>query len=149
MENFKELQVGQWVKVKGSPENGSFAAHEVKVKPVGENSVMEGKIQGVDAGADSIKMMNTDISLGDGVDFKNADRETINIADLQVGEIAKIKGTFNESGFAISKVKLQEPKGVDLEELQGFIDSVDAEATTIRVVGMAVKVVDETEIEGF
>ncbi len=150
MDNFKELQVGQWIKVKGAPENGVFSAHEIKIKSAGDVSVMEGKLQGVDSEKNSVTMMSREIELPENVDVKNADREPVSLGDLKVGEIAKLKGAFNEAdGFNAFKVKLQEPKGVDLEELQGFIDRMDEGEKTLSVLGLNVKITDETEIEGF
>ncbi|RMG63382.1 MAG: hypothetical protein D6715_11285 [Calditrichaeota bacterium] len=145
------LQVGQRVKVKGNvDEQGNFNALEVKVKPGDVDAVMEGRLQGVDVESNTIRLLGRDITLGPDTVIRSADRRDLDLADLKVGEIVKLKGTYSpESGFEVEKVKVQEPKGYYVEELQGYITAMDAESDVIEVVGMTVKLSTRTEVEGY
>lgn len=150
MDNFDVLKEGQWVKVKGMAENGAFQAHEVKIRPAGDQSVMEGKIQSVDPEKRTISLMHVTVPLSADVVVKNAARQDIQLSTLKNGEIVKLKGEYQPgSGFKPAKVKLQEPKGVDYSELQGYINRLDRESRTIDVLGISVAVGNNTEIEGF
>jgi hypothetical protein len=150
MDSFSALKEGQWVKVKGMSENGNFVAHEVKIRPAGEQSVMEGKLQNVNADENAVSLMDVNLSLGKDIVIKNAAREAIELSALNAGEIIKAKGEYSaENGFQPVKLKLQEPKGVDYNELQGFINALENESKTIDVLGLKVAVNDNTEIEGF
>ncbi len=145
------LQVGQRVKVKGhSDEQGHFNALEVKVKPGEVDAVMEGRLQAVEPEQNRIRLLNRDITLSPTTIVRSADRQDLELSQLKVGEIVKLKGTYSpETGFVVEKVKVQEPKGYYVEELQGYITSLDAEHDVLEVVGMAVKLSARTEVEGY
>jgi hypothetical protein len=150
MNNFSALKEGQWVKVKGMAENGSFVAHEIKIRPAAEQSVMEGKLDGINTEDHSISLMNVSVSLDEAIVVKNAARESIELDALKVGEIIKVKGSYEKGeGFKPVKLKLQEPKGIDYNELQGYIENLDADSKTVDVIGIKVSLSDHTEIEGF
>ena len=148
---FDYLKPGQHVKVKGKPaEGGRFAALEVSLKPPDNEAVLEGKIQAVDAQASTLRMMNRDYVLPNGIEIKSAQRESITLKNLKAGEIAKLKGTFSSAkGFVPAKVKMQESKGFSIDELQGDIVNVDPSSKTLELLGFSVAVSEKTEIEGF
>ncbi|MDQ7053603.1 MAG: DUF5666 domain-containing protein [candidate division KSB1 bacterium] len=146
-----QLKVGQRVKIKGNPgANGDFRALEVNVKPGEDPAVMEGKIQAVDPENRTIRIMNREIKLGENVEIKNIHRQPISFEDLQEGDLIKLKGGYSESeGFVPKKAKLQIFKGFDIEELQGYINRIDAHTGVLDVLGFQVVVDSDAEIEGF
>jgi len=148
---FNNLKVGQRVKVKGKPAEGSgFAALEVSIKAGDDECTLEGKIQSLDPEKNSLRLLNRDFMVNGGVEIRNVQRQPITLQNLKAGDIVKLKGPYSESkGFAPVKVKLQEPKGFNIEELQGKIDKIDADGKTLDVIGFTVVVNDKTEIEGF
>ncbi|MFQ5627328.1 MAG: DUF5666 domain-containing protein [bacterium] len=150
MDNFSALKQGQWVKVKGMTENGDFVAHEIKIRPAGEQSVMEGKLVEINTENPSISLMNVSVGLNEDVVIKNVARQAVELNTLQVGEIVKVKGNFDANeGFKPVKLKLQESKGIDYNELQGFIDNLNEDSKTVDVLGVKVSLNDNTEVEGF
>ncbi len=148
---FDELKTGQSVKVKGmSGSNGTFQAHEIKIKPSIEQAVMEGKLSGIDVAEKAIQLMNQTIRLKDGVEIRNTQRQSIQLQDLKVGDIVKLKGSYSaDEGFVPVRVKMQDSSGFDLDELQGSIQNIDAANKTIQVNGFTVVINGDTEIEGF
>ncbi len=148
---FTNLKTGQRVKVKGKPaSNGSFEAMEVELKPPDDTAALEGKIQSLDAQKNSLRLMNRDFAIASGVEIKNAQRQSINMAALRVGDIVKLKGNYSATqGFMPVKVKMQEPKGFGIEELQGNIDKIDADKKTLDILGFSVIATDKTEIVRF
>lgn len=148
---FSNLKVGQRIKVKGKPAEGNgFAALAISIRAGDDECTLEGKIQSLDAAANSLRLMNRDFKLNGGVEIKSVQRQAVTLQNLKVGDIVKLKGPYAEaSGFAPVKVKAQEPKGFNIEELQGKIDKIDAADKTLMVLGFTVMVGDKTEIEGF
>ena len=146
-----QLKTGLRVKVKGNPgTNGEFKALEVNAKPGEDFSVMEGKIQSIDPASRTIRMMNRDFQLGSEVEIKDIHRQPIQFADLKTGDLIKLKGTYTEAdGFIPQKAKLQQFKGFDIEELQGFIDKVDVQNNAIEVMGFQIVVSQNTEIDAY
>ena len=150
VQGLTHLRIGQRVKVKGNPgTNGEFKAMEIKVKPGEDEAVMEGKIQAVDPEKRTIKVINREIHLGEHVELKDVLRQPIGFEALKVGDIIKLKGTYSDTeGFKPLKAKLQLFKGYDIQELQGTISDIDADANTMKVVGYRVVIEPSTEIEG-
>jgi len=147
---FNNLKVGQRIKVKGKPAEGNdFAALGISIKAGDDECALEGRIQQVDAAAGLLRLLNRDFKLNGGVEIRNVQRQPIALPNLKVGDIVKLKGPYAANGFAPVKVKVQEPKGFNIEELQGKIDKMDAAGKTLEVLGFTVMVSDKTEIEGF
>jgi len=148
---FNNLKVGQRVKVKGNPaESSGFSALEVSIKAGDDECALEGKIQSLDPEKNSLRLLNRDFMVNGGVEIRNVQRQPIKLQNLKAGDIVKLKGPYSESkGFAPVKVKLQEPKGFNIEELQGKINKIDAAAKTLDVLGFTVVTNDKTEIQGF
>lgn len=148
---FNNLKMGQRVKVKGKPAEGNnFSALEISIKPGDDEAALEGKIQSLDAEKNTVRLMNRDFALTNGVEIKNVQRQAITLKNLKMGDIIKLKGPYAEpNGFTPSKAKMQEPKGFNIEELQGKIDKIDPEKNALEILGFTVLVNDKTEIEGF
>lgn len=149
---FGNLQVGQRVKVKGNPgKENRFVALEISLKPGDDNVALEGKIQALEAQKNSLRLMNRDYVLSAGVELKGIQRQSLALKDFKVGQLVKIKGTYHagNGGFTPTKVKLQESKGFNVEELQGDIEKIDAASRSFDVLGFTVVVGDKTEMEGF
>ncbi len=146
---FGNLKVGQHVKVKGQPDaKGNFLAVEISVKPPDENVALEGKVQAVEASKNLLRLLNRDFILPNGIEMKSIQRQSITLRDLKVGDVVKLKGAYH-GGFTPAKVKMQESKGFSVEELQGDIESVNANDHTLQVLGFTVITDAKTELEGF
>jgi len=148
---FNSLKVGQRVKVKGKPAEGdNFSALEVSIKPGDDEAALEGKIQSLDLGKNTLRLMNRDFALNGSVEIKNVQRQPITLKNLKAGDIVKLKGSYSAAkGFSPVKAKMQEPKGFNIEELQGKIDKIDPEKKNLGLLGFTVMINDKTEIEGF
>jgi len=147
---FNDLKVGQRVKVKGkSGEDGKFTALEVNIKPSEDGAALEGKVQGVDTQKNTIRLLFRDIAMQNGVVIKNIQRNDIGLKDLKADDVIKVKGAYSAAkGFVPEKIKMQEARGFNIEEMQGQIDSVDQAGKMIEVLGVAVQISEKTEIEG-
>ncbi|MDZ7291893.1 MAG: DUF5666 domain-containing protein [candidate division KSB1 bacterium] len=148
---FSDLRVGQRVKIKGkSTEGESFLALEVSVKPDEEGAAMEGRIQRLDMQKNLLRLLNRDLMLTNGVEIKNLLRQPITLKDLKVGDVVKVKGTYSPAkGFLPAKVKMQESKGFNIEEIQGHIQKIDSAKNALEVCGITITLNEKTEIEGF
>ena len=148
---FSDLKIGQRVKVKGNPaEGGRFMAVEIGVKPPDEAASIEGKIQGVEPQQSILRIMHREVALTNGVEILNLQRNNIGLKDLKVGEFVKLKGAYSATGgFVPHKIKIQEPRGLAIEELQGGINNIDFATQALEVLGFTVEVNEKTEIEGF
>jgi len=148
---FDNLKMGQRVKVKGKPAEGNnFSALEISIKPGDEEAALEGKIQSLDPEKNTLRLMNRDFALNGSVEIKNVQRQPIALKNLKPGDIVKLKGPYSaSSGFTPAKVKMQESKGFNIEELQGGINKIDSAQKTLDILGFTVMVNDKTEIAGF
>ena len=147
---FDELKVGLRIKVKGTPGEGrTFHALEIAMKESKDQAEVEGVIQAVDPATRRLRVVNLDFELpGDAV-VKDLMKAEIGVADLSVGDIVKVKGDYHPStGFLPAKVKMKEGMGFSIEEIQGVIDSVDAQNHCFEIVGLTVVVTEKTSIEG-
>jgi hypothetical protein len=147
---FNELKIGQRVKVKGQAiEGGNFTALAVVAKPEEEDVSLEGKLQGVDVQRNTLRIMHRDFAVGGNALIKNLARQDVGLQDLKTGDVIKVKGKYAPaSGFVPLKIKVQEPKGFAIDELQGAINKIDREANTIEVIGLTIALNEKTEIDG-
>lgn len=147
---FKDLKVGQRIKIKGQMANeGKLTAVEINVKPDDPEMCIESKLQAVELERNSLRLLNRDFVIGGSAIIKNLPRQVVALKDLKVGDVVKMKGTYSAArGFVAEKIKVQEPRGFRIDELQGAIDKIDREANTIEVLGFTIGVNEKTEIEG-
>jgi len=139
------LKVGKRVKVKGSPnEDGTFQAIEINLKTDTKASVdeisIEGLIQSIDHEKKTLRLLNREVTLPDGIEVKDSQSNTIDLKDLKAGDTAKLKGKYSEdAGFMPEKIKKKEIKGFNIEELQGIINKIDSEKKTFELAGITVR----------
>ncbi len=147
---FDELKIGQRVKVKGqAAEGGKFTALAIVVKPEEEDVSLEGKLQGVEAQRNTLRIMHRDFAVSGNALIKNLARQDVGLKDLKTGDVVKVKGKFAPAtGFVPLKIKVQEPKGFAIDELQGAINKIDRATNTIEVLGIAIALNEKTEIDG-
>lgn len=147
----KDLKVGQRVKVKGkTDQNGAFTALEVKVKYPEEDSVVEGAIESLDTTSKTVRVLGQSFAVDSSALIKDMRRNGISMDSLRVGDMVKLKGTYDQAaGFQPHKIKVREPMGFQIDELQGNIDTIDTERQTLSLVGFTVVVNHKTTIEGF
>ena len=70
----------------------------------------------------------------------------LSVNDLKSGMLLKIEGIFTDAMILAKEIQVFE--GVSAFEVKGPIDKVDTTAKTITVLGLVIKVTDETEIKG-
>ncbi len=146
---FNELKIGQRVKVKGQAAEGKFMALAIVVKSDEEDVSLEGKLQGVEAERNIIRVMHRDFTVSGNALIKNLARQDVGLKDLKVGDVIKVKGKFTPAtGFVPVKIKVQEPKGFAIDELQGPINKIDRDTNLVEVVGIAIALNEKTEIDG-
>ena len=145
---FEELKVGQRLKVKGTPgsDGGTFSALEIAAKEQKDQAEIEGLVQNVDCAGRTLRVVNMDFAVPPGTVIKDVSKREIDLENLSEGDVVKVKGQYGTS-FITAKVKMKESMGFHIEELQGNIDSIDAAAHTIEMVGMKVIVTEKTSIE--
>jgi hypothetical protein len=142
---FNDLKVGQRVKVKGkSCEDGTFAALKIIMKSPADETEIKGLIQSLDHQRNTLRLLNREFALPDGIAFKNLQRHII---DLKGGDVVKLKGKYSEpKGFELEKIKAMEITAFDLEELQGNVNKIDQEKKTLDMLGFTVVVNEKTII---
>jgi hypothetical protein len=148
---FNDLKVGQRVKVKGnSAEGNRFSALEVVIKPQEDGVAVEGKVQEIFPEMNKLRLMHREIAIVNGAEILDLKRDKIGLSGLQAGQVVKVKGTYSAAnGLVPKKIKMQEPRALAHEELQGIIDRIDARKMVLDVLGFTVEVNDKTEIDGF
>jgi Sulfotransferase family/Domain of unknown function (DUF5666) len=143
---FDDLNVGTWVEVRGSRENRRFVALRVNIRAPRDTATMQGRIEGLNAGRKAIRLLDRDVALPDSCDIVNLMGRTISFRDLAVGTRIKLAGTYAEStGFVPSSVKFL--ADIDVEELRGYVDGIDADGKTFDVLGFRVAVTELTEVK--
>ena len=148
---FSNLAVGQRAKIKGKPEHsGQFVALEIAMKAPAEHAEIEAIVQNVNANQKTVRVLNRDITIPDGVVVKDLNRNDVGLQDLRSGQMAKLKGKYTAAdGLVVEKIKMKETMGFNVEELQGNIDEIDKDKKTLLVNGFTVIVNEKTMIEGF
>jgi FkbM family methyltransferase len=139
---FNYLKVGHRVKMKGKVgENGVFVAQEISLEAPADQAVIEGLIQGINLPKNTLRLLNHEFAVPNGIEIKDLQRNIIGLKDLKVGDRMKLKGKYLEhKGFVPEKIKMQETTNFNLGELQGEINKIDLEKKTLEVVGFKVVV---------
>ncbi|GEM_PF-5212839 len=138
------LQVGKRVKVKGSlSDDGTFQAIEINLEADTKASVdeisIEGLIQSTNHEKRTLRLLNREVTLPDGIEVKDSQSNAIDLRDLKAGDTAKVKGKYwNGVGFMPEKIKKKENKGFDIDELQGVISKIDSEKKTFDLAGITI-----------
>jgi hypothetical protein len=147
---FKDLKIGQFVKVKGKPgEGGTFTALEITVKPPKNHSEIVGLLQSLDP-PNALRILNLQLAVPNAITVTDLDENTIGLHDLKPNGMVKIKGKYSAAeGFLPAKIQMYETKAFNIERLQGTIEKIDVENKTLQVVGFKVMVSRKTTIEGF
>jgi ADP-heptose:LPS heptosyltransferase/glycosyltransferase involved in cell wall biosynthesis len=143
-----DLKVGQRVKVKGKlGKDGAFVALEISMKPLEDHAEIEGLIRSIDFQKNTLRLLNREFVLPDGIAIKDLQGNIIGLKDLRAGDMVKLKGKYSEpQGFVLEKIKMQEITSFDLEELQGDIRNIDQERRALDVIGFTVVVNEKTKI---
>ena len=145
---FEELKVGQRLKVKGTPgsEAGTFCALEVAAKEQKDQAEIEGVVQSVDYAGRTLRVVNMTFDIPQGTVIKDVSKREIDFENLSEGDVVKVKGRYN-TNFLTEKVKMKESMGFNIEELQGNIDSINADSHMIEMMGVKVIFSEKTSIE--
>jgi hypothetical protein len=145
---FNDLKVGQRLKVKGElGDDGVFVALEINIKAQEEETAIDGLIQRIDHQKNTVRLLNREFVLPDGIAIKDLQRHSIGLQDLKAGDRVKLKGKYSKSErFVPEKIKIQETTDFDLAELQGSINKIDLEMKILDVLGFTVMVNENTSI---
>ena len=148
---FEAIKVGQRVKVKGEPQtDGPITATEVSYKSPKNQTEIEGKVQFVDPGSRKIRILNRTYTLPEDVAVKNLQRATAGLEDIREGMRVKMTGNYSaSSGFTALRIKMIESIGIEPQEIQGFVDDLDAVDQRLHVSGFTIMLDDHTEVKGF
>ncbi len=147
---FDELKVGQRLKVKGTPsaDGSTFTALEIAAKEHKDIAEIEGLVQAVDVSSGVLRLVNKDFSIPGNAVIKDTMKNEIGLDGLKEGDVVKVKGTYEPgTPFSASKVKMKESMGFNIEEMQGCIDSLDADGHRFEMIGVTVVVTEKTAIE--
>lgn len=141
---FNDCKAGQKVKMKGKPgDGGVFVAHSITLNDAAEEAVIESVIQRIAYEQSALCILDHEIALPGAVTIKDLLRNKISLHGLKAGDRVKLIGKHLESGkFVPEKIKMKDPQGFNVAELQGEIDRVDCEKRALEVLGFTV-VVDE------
>ena len=148
---FKDLKVGQKVKVKGKiQEDQSFLAIEIKFKSADGKISLEGIIQNIDSEKRIIRIFNHDFKVLDNAILKDNDSNETTLTAFKKGDLAKAKGVdSNTDTFEINKLKQIENLGFNIDEIQGKIETIDTEKKIIQISPFTITLTQKTIIEGF
>jgi len=147
-----DLKVGQRVKVKGElSEDGAFVALEIdlesSVNTSIDEAVIEGVIRSIGQQSNTLRLLNREFVLLDGIEINDLQRHIISLKDLRAGDGLKLKGKYSElKGFAPDKIKIKEMIDFNIGKLQGHINKIDRTKKTLEVVGFTVMVDEYTMI---
>ena len=146
-----DLQAGQRVKIHGVPGQArTLVACSISIKEPDEVAVIEGPIEYLDSDRHTLRILGLELLVPPHVQIQNRARSQVTLTSLEVGDVAKLKGTCAPSGgFVVSSIKLQPTESTLLAEVQGRIDSVDPRSGTLHAVGMTVVVTADTAINDF
>ena len=146
-----DFQAGQYVKVHGKPgQHGTIVASSISIKTPEDTSVIEGPIESLDHQTQSLRILGLELLIPLDAKIQDKSRSRVDFTSLKIGDVAKLKGTYQASGgFVTASIKVQPTEGALLAEVQGRLDSVDPLSATVRAAGFTVMVTDETAINDF
>ena len=139
---FNDLKVGQRLKVTVKVgDDGGFVAIEISMKTPEDEASIESMIQSIDHQQNTLRLLNREFAIPDGIEIKGLQRNIISAKDLKIGDKVKLKGKYSAlKGFVPEKIRMKENIGLDLDKLQGDIDKIDREKKILEVVGFTVRV---------
>ncbi len=144
-----DLQVGQWVKVRGvAADDGRFIALEVILRAAKKRAGLEGLIQGINHHQRSLRMLNRDITVPEGILVKNGLANDVCLTDLHAGDAIKVSGKWRSGEFVAKRIKVKNIGGLNLEEIEGPISRIDMGFGGFDTMGFSVAITDKTSIEG-
>jgi hypothetical protein len=146
--DFSDLEVGMRINVEGRFAGaGNLRAIQMEIKQDGEMDEMEGNIESVDAGQNTLRVFGVPFEVGQTLVLDQM-REVIGLADLKPGMRIKCKGRMApERIYRPSKIKVKSSAPDNMDELEGEIAAIDPEARTLQVMGFTVHVGPDVEIE--
>ena len=147
--DFKDLKVGMRVNVEGRyTGNASLQAEQMEIKLDGDLDEMEGNLESVDAAAGSISLFGAAFDMHAETRILDLSKEAISLEGLTPGMRIKTKGRMSpDRRYQPEKIKVKLVSPDSMDELEGRIDSINAEKCTIQLMGFTVLVGDHVEIE--
>lgn len=142
------LQLGQQVKVTGSFGAAGFRALRVRCKPNSGKVVWEGSLEALKPAERTLCLFGRRVELPTGAVVKDLLRDTIQLEELAVGDMVRLKGCWDEQrGFLARSVKRKQVFGFAVEEIQGRVAALRPERSEIEVAGVRIQLLDSTVIE--
>jgi len=143
---FDALQPGSRIKIKGKPsENDTFAAVmidlDTSMNASEDKAVIDGLIQDINYQKHTLRLLNREFALPDGIEIKDLQRHIIGFKELKIGDRVKLTGKYSKvEGFMPKKVSIKEKIGSNLEKLEGIINEIDQKKKIFDVIGFTVRV---------
>jgi hypothetical protein len=145
-----DCKAGQRVKLKGKRgDHGTFVAHSITADDLADQAVIEDLIQSIEHEKNTLFILDHEIALPAAVKIKDFQRNVISLQALKAGDRVKLIGKYLDAKqFVLEKIKMKEPGGFNVAELQGAIDRIDREKKTLEVLGFTVEVNEKTAFYG-
>lgn len=145
---FSEFRVGDLVEAEGfRAQNGEIIARKVKRENPDHQSVIEGRIQAVDASAETIVIQGVTIKVTDATRLFKPSGEPAVFADLTIGSRALARGRFQPDGSLLaSEVRLLPPPPPHHDRVAGIIRVNDPATQVLVIDETTVQVTPETRL---
>ena len=147
--DFKDLKIGMRVNIEGRyTGDHQLQASQMEIKIDGDFDEMEGRIGSVDAGQANLNMFGVSFEITPETRIVDLAKQTISLAGLEPGARIKVKGTMTgEHSYRPEKIKVKTENPDSMDELEGRIESINAESRTLQVMGFKIHVGEDVEIE--
>ncbi|MFQ5627327.1 MAG: hypothetical protein ACE5I1_01095 [bacterium] len=125
--------------------NGGFLAVEIVLEPAETSPKLEGEIQEINQVSRKIRTFNRELTIENSIEIKDLHENIVDLSDVKVGSILKIKGKYvNGHGFVPKKIKIKQGREFNIEETQGFLESIDLQKQSLDINGITVFVNKKT-----
>ena len=147
--DFKDLKVGMRVNIEGRyAGDGSLHAEQMEIKIDGDLDEMEGNIESVDAAQGTITLFGAAFEMDAETRILDLGKESIGLDGLEPGTSIKTKGRMSdERRYRPEKINVKAISPDCMDELEGRIESINAETRTMQLMGFTIHVGDHVEIE--
>jgi hypothetical protein len=149
------LKPGQWAQLEGIVQKDfSVLCSEVKIFTgdiQDDDWGLTGLLRKIDSQKGEVKILTVPIKFRKGVKFRSGGKQLKSVDDLEIGMLAKVKGTHENGYFLAKKFKDQSGKlanepGLKQEiEAEGKVQNIDHNRQMITLMGIRFKLTDRTQ----
>jgi hypothetical protein len=146
-----DLAEGARVEVDGTlSESGEVVAVEIEIKrtPAGTDD-LEARVDAVDAAERTLKIAGVAVVLESDAEVTDDDGAPLQLENVRPGQQAEVEGRFEDGVFRASAMEVEDLDADEATqvEIEGTISELDSARSTIRVLGLVVRVTPHTEVE--